>query len=62
MSEDAKRSRAYETVAWWFTRRKIGRSLRECYEAPKELPPSLLTLVRKLDALEGNQVPREAPV
>jgi hypothetical protein len=47
----------YEPVAWWFTRRRIGRSER--YQVSKELPPDLLTLVRKLDALEGNQLLRE---
>jgi hypothetical protein len=26
-----------------------SRELRECYEVPKELPPELLALVRKLD-------------
>jgi hypothetical protein len=28
---------------------RIGQGLREVYEVPKELPPELLTLVRKLD-------------
>jgi hypothetical protein len=46
----------YEPVAWWFTRRRIGRSLSERYQVSKELPPDLLTLVRKLDALEGNKI------
>ena len=49
----------YEPVAWWFTRRRIGRSLGERYQVSKELPPNLLTLVGKLDALEGNQLLRE---
>jgi hypothetical protein len=49
----------FEPVAWWFTRERIGRGLRERYQAPEELPPSLLSLVRKLDALEGNQLLRE---
>jgi hypothetical protein len=39
----------YEPVAWWWTRNQIGRDLKELYEVPKELPPKLLTLVRKLD-------------
>ena len=38
---------------------RIGRGLRERYQAPEELPPSVLTLVRKLDALEGNHLSRE---
>jgi len=43
----------YEPVAWWYTRRLVGRSLGQRYEAPNKLPPGLLTLVGKLDALEG---------
>jgi hypothetical protein len=50
----------FEPVAWWFTREKIGRGLRERYQVPEELPPSVLTLVRKLDALEGNHLLRES--
>jgi len=44
----------FDAVAWWWTRCEIGRSLRKCYEVPKELPPELLALVRKLDAGEDN--------
>jgi len=36
-------------VAWWWTRNQIGRDLRELYDVPKDLPPELLTLVRKWD-------------
>jgi hypothetical protein len=39
----------FEPVAWWWTRNRIGQDLRERYEAPKELPPKLVSLVRKLD-------------
>lgn len=39
----------YEPVAWWWTRNEIGRELRERYEAPKEVPPKLHALVRRLD-------------
>jgi len=39
--------------AWWFT---IGWVLGQRYQVPKELPPKLLALVRKLDALESNQL------
>jgi hypothetical protein len=42
----------YEPLAWWYTRRLTGRSLRQRYQASKELPPSLLALVRKLDEVE----------
>ena len=44
----------FDPVAWWWTRYEIGRNLRKCYEVPKELPPELLTLVRKLDTGEDN--------
>lgn len=40
--------------------RRIGQSLRDYYEAPPEFPPELLTLVRKLDAIEGNYLSRHA--
>jgi hypothetical protein len=43
----------FEPVAWWWTRNQIGQHLRELYEVPKELPPKLLALVRKLAAVEG---------
>ena len=39
----------FEPDAWWWTRNKIGRDLRERYEVPKDLPPKLRALVRKLD-------------
>jgi len=45
----ATQSAQFEPVAWWWTRNQIGRDLRERYDLPKELPPTLLTLVRKLD-------------
>jgi hypothetical protein len=45
----------YEPVAWWFTRSRLGRSLRKRYEVPSDLPPKLLTLIRKLDA-EGKRL------
>ena len=32
----------YEPVAWWFTRRRLGRALREEYEYSDEVPPKLL--------------------
>lgn len=44
-----------ELLTWWFTRKEIGRKLRERYEVPKELPPKLLALIGKLDGLERNQ-------
>jgi hypothetical protein len=47
-------SAAYEPFAW-LTREQIGLCLRERYRVPKELPPRLLKLVRKLQAVEGNK-------
>jgi hypothetical protein len=39
----------YQPVAWWFTKRRLGRELRNLYQAAEELPPRLLALVRKLE-------------
>ena len=39
----------YEPVAWWFTRRRLGRELRNRYQVPEELPARLLTLISELD-------------
>src|SRR5947207_9435688 len=36
-------------IAWWLDADRVGQSLRERYEVPKELPPKLTWLVRKLD-------------
>jgi hypothetical protein len=36
-------------LIWWFVMGRIGQGLREHYEVPKELPPKLVWLVRKLD-------------
>jgi hypothetical protein len=44
-----RESAQFEPVAWWWARKQIGQDLRERYDVPKELPPKLLTLVRKLD-------------
>jgi hypothetical protein len=52
----------YEVSASVLTRERIGQSLRERYQVTTELPPALLTLVGKLNALEGNlQVAKELP-
>ena len=47
-------SAPYEPFAWWLTRNQIGQDLRKLYEVPKELPPKLFALVRKLDVVEGS--------
>jgi hypothetical protein len=39
----------YEGLTWSLVRQQIGHGLRERYQVSKELPPKLLTLVRKLD-------------
>ena len=46
--------RAEYYPAW----RRIGESLRDYFDVPTELPPRLLTLVRKLDAIEGKYLVR----
>jgi hypothetical protein len=46
----------YKSFIWWFTREEIGQRLRELYQVPKELPPNLLALLRKLAAVESNQL------
>jgi hypothetical protein len=50
----------FEPVAWSLTRESIGQSLRELYEVSKELPPKLLALVRKLDAVEDNRLSKRS--
>jgi hypothetical protein len=49
-------SAGYEPFAWWLARKGIGRNLRERYAVSEELPPGLITLVKKLDAVQGNQL------
>jgi hypothetical protein len=44
----------HEPFAWWLTRERIGQDLRERYVVAQELPPDLLALLKKLDAVEGN--------
>ena len=43
----------YERLTLRLVRERIGHCPRERYQVPKELPPKLLALVRKLDAIEG---------
>jgi hypothetical protein len=43
--------RAEYYPAWW----RIGESLRDYFQVPTELPPKLLTLIRKLDAIEDQR-------
>jgi len=50
----------FEPVAWWWTRNRIGRSLRALYEAPTELPSKLLALARTLDAVQANSPGQDA--
>jgi len=44
-----------EPFAWWLTRERIGQDLRERYAVAQELPPRLMALFRKLDAVEDSQ-------
>jgi hypothetical protein len=45
----SKDGAGYQPVAWWFTKRRLGRELRNLYEAVEELPAQLLALISKLD-------------
>ena len=44
----------YEPYAWWLTRQQLGLCLRKHYPL-SQLPSRLVTLVRKLEAVEVNQ-------
>src|SRR6185437_2874067 len=50
-----------ERLIWLLVMARIGHGLRERYQFPKELPPILLSLIGKLDALEGNDSLRYEP-
>jgi hypothetical protein len=39
----------FEPVAWWYTRKKIGRGLAQRYELADDLPPRLLALISEID-------------
>lgn len=39
----------YEGPTWWVVREWVSQGLKEHYEVSKELPPELLTLVKKID-------------
>ncbi len=54
----ARQRAQFEPVAWRWARNQIGKDLRKRYDVPKELPPKLLTLVVKVDTIEGNQLLR----
>ena len=51
----AKESAGYEPYAWRLTREQIGLCLRKDYRVLQELPPRLLTLVRKLEAADATE-------
>jgi hypothetical protein len=38
----------FEPVAWWYTRKKIGRDLAQHYELTDDLPPRLLALISEI--------------
>jgi hypothetical protein len=44
---------SFERLIWRFVREWIGHCLRARYQVPKELPPKLLALTRKLEAIES---------
>jgi hypothetical protein len=45
----SKNGARYQPVAWWFTKRRLGRELRNLYQVLEELPPQLLALVKRLE-------------
>jgi hypothetical protein len=51
VSKDGAR---YQPVAWWFTKRRLGRELRNLYQAVEELPPQLLAPIGKLEGKPDN--------
>ena len=56
MSKDGA---GYQPVAWWFTKRRLGRELRNLYQAVEQLPPRLLALVRKLEGKSDSSLEAE---
>ena len=46
----------YERLTLRLVRERIGRCLRERYQISKELPPKLLALIRKLEAIENKSL------
>lgn len=42
----------YGGLTWLLVTEQIGQDLRERYQVPTELPPKMVALVRKLDAVE----------
>jgi hypothetical protein len=45
----SKESAGYQPIAWWFTKRRLGRELRNLYQTGEELPPQLLALIGKIE-------------
>jgi hypothetical protein len=43
----------YERLIWRLVRERIGHCLGERYQISQELPPKLLALIRKLEAIES---------
>ena len=48
-------------LTWWYVLVRIGKGLKDRYQLSKELPPKLLAVISKLDAIEGNYLPRYTP-
>jgi hypothetical protein len=53
-------ARSESVIAWWLSVKGVGESLRERYQVPEELPPKILQVVKRLDAVEGNQSFRDS--
>jgi hypothetical protein len=60
VTDMATQSALFEPVAWSLTRESIGQGLRELYEVSKDLPPKLLALVRRLDAVEETRLSKRS--
>jgi hypothetical protein len=49
----------YHPVAWWFTRKRLGRELGNLYQTVEELPAQLLALVSKLEGKSDSSLVAE---
>jgi hypothetical protein len=50
----SKDGAGYQPVAWWFTKKRLGRELRNLYQPVEELPVQLLALVGKIEGKPDN--------
>jgi len=55
----SKDGAGYQPLAWWFTKKRLGRELRNLYQAAEELPAQLLALVSKLEGKSDGSLEAE---